>query len=376
MEMMHHRRSRYIGLDVHRATIAVALADEEGPPSSYGTIPNEASSIRKLMTRLGGADAQLHVAYEAGPTGYALHRQLTKLGIECMVVAPSLIPVRPGDKVKTDRRDALKLARLLRSGDLTPVWVPDEEHEALRSLVRSRADAKVDELRAKHRLSKFLLRQGAQPPVGTRNWSERYFQWLRLLEFEHLADRIVFADYLAEVTAAGERIKRLEAALRQCAETSTQVALIRALQAFRGIGFLSAVTIIAEVGSLRRFRTAPQLMAYAGVVPSEASSGRKQHRVPITKSGNSLLRHVLGEAAHHARHPPRVSPTLQQRQTHLPREITDLAWRAQVRLHHRYRHLAGRIGVHKTLTAVGRELAGFVWALGQAFEEVPTAAAA
>src|SRR5215218_6566007 len=234
------------------------------------------------------------------------------MGIECMVVAPSLIPVRPGDKVKTDRRDALKLARLLRSGDLTPVWVPDQEHEALRNLVRSRADAKVDELRAKHRLSKFLLRQGAQPPVGTRNWSERYFQWLRLLEFEHLADRVVFADYLAEVTAARQRVERLEAALRQCAETSAQVALIRALQAFRGIGFLSAVTIVAAVGSVRRFRTAPQLMAYAGSVPSETSRGSKQHRGAITKSGNSLLRHVLGEAAHHARHAPRVGNLLQQ----------------------------------------------------------------
>jgi transposase len=376
VKMMHHRRLRYVGLDVHRATIAVAVAEEEGLPTNHGTIPNEPSSIRKLMVKLGGKAVELRVAYEAGPTGYALHRQLAKLGIECLVAAPSLIPVRPGDKVKTDRRDALKLARLLRSGDLTSVWVPDQEHEALRNLVRSRADAKVDELRAKHRLSKFLLRQAAQPPVGTRNWSERYFQWLRLLEFEHLADRVVFADYLAEVTAAGERVKRLEAALRQCAETSAQVGVIRALQAFRGIGFLSAVTIVAEVGSLRRFRTAPQLMAYAGVVPTEASSGSKQHRGPITKSGNSLLRHVLGEAAHHARHPPRVSPTLQQRQEHLPREVIDLAWRAQVRLHQRYRHLAGRIGVHKTLTAVGRELAGFVWAVGQALEEAPIAAAA
>ena len=376
MKMMQHRRFRYIGLDVHRATVAVAVAEDRGSPAEYGTIPNEPSCIRTLMLKLGGKAVELRVAYEAGPTGYALHRQLTKLGIECLVAAPWLIPVRPGDKVKTDRRDALKLARLLGSGDLTAVWVPDQEYEALRNLVRSRADAKVDELRAKHRLSKFLLRQAAQPPVGIRNWSERYFQWLRSLEFEHLADRVVFADYLAEVTAAGERVKRLEAALQQCAETSAQVGVIRALQAFRGIGFLSAVTIVAEVGSLRRFRTAPQLMAYAGVVPTEVSSGSKQHRGPITKSGNSLLRHVdSGEAAQHARHPPRVSPTLQQRQAQLPREVIDLAWRAQVRLHHRYRHLAGRIGVHKTLTAVGRELAGFVWALGQALEEVPAAAA-
>jgi transposase len=229
--------------------------------------------VRTLMTRLGGPEVELHVAYEAGPTGYALHRQLTGMGMECMVVAPSLIPKRPGDKVKTDRRDALKLARLRRRGDLTPVWVPDEAHEALRNLVRARADAKADELRAKHRLSKFLLRQGCYPPVGIQAWSQRYGQWLRQRQFQQVSDQMVFADYLAAVTAAGERIKRLETALHQCAQSSSQVAVIRALEAFRGIGFLTAVTIVAEAGDLRRFRTAPQLMAYAGTVPSEASSG-------------------------------------------------------------------------------------------------------
>jgi transposase len=326
------------------------------------------------MTHLGGKDVQLRVAYEAGPTGYALHRQLAKLGIECMVVAPSLIPVRPGDKVKTDRRDALKLARLLRSGDLTAVWVPDREHEALRNLVRARADAKVDELRAKHRLSKFLLHLGIHPPVGMRNWSQRYFQWLRQVEFEHLADRVVFADYLAEVAAAGERIKRLEAALRQCAESSEQVALIRALQAFRGFGLITAVSIVAEAGDLHRLRTAPQFMAYAGAVPSEHSSGAKQHRGPITKTGNRVLRPVFGEAAHHARRAPRVGATLKQRQLDVPPPIIELAWRTQLRLHHRYRHLSVRIGTHKALTAVARELAGFVWAVGPLLQEIPAAA--
>jgi transposase len=314
------------------------------------------------------------VAYEAGPTGYAVHRQLTSMGIECIVVAPSLIPKRPGDKVKTDRRDALKLARLLRSGDLTPVWVPDEAHEALRNLVRARADAKADQLRAKHRLSKFLLRQGCWPPVGVRNWSQRHLQWLRQLHFQHVPDQVVFTDYLAAVTAAGERIKRLEAALHQCAQDSSQVAVIRALQAFRGIGFLSAVTIVAEAGDLRRFRTARQLMAYAGTVPSESSSGSKHHRGCITKTGNSLLRHVFGEAAHHARHAPRIAGTLKQRQADLPTQIVELAWRAQLRLHTRYRHLGARVGPHKALTAIARELAGFIWAAGQLLEEVPAAA--
>jgi len=199
-------------------------------------------------------------------------------------------------------------------------------------------------------------------------------QWLRQLEFEHLPDRVVFADYLAEVTAAGERIKRLEAALYQCAQSSSQVALIRALEAFRGIGFLSAVTLVAEAGDLRRFRTAPQFMAYAGLVPSESSSGGKQHRGSITKTGNSLLRHVLGETAHHARHAPRVSSKLKARQADVPREIVELAWRAQLRLHARYRHLSSRIGSLKALTAIARELAGFIWAAGQVLQEVPTAA--
>jgi transposase len=376
MTMMHQQRTlRYLGLDVHKASISVAIAEESGPPTTYGRIPNEPATIRTVMTRLGGPGIELRVAYEAGPTGYALHRQLTRLGIACMVVAPSLIPRQPGNKVKTDRRDALKLARLLRSGDLTPVWVPDEAHEALRSLVRARADAKADQLRAKHRLSKFLLRHGCWPPIGVRSWSKRYFTWLHHLAFEHLPDRIVFADYLAEVNAAGERITRLERALHECAQSSSQVALIRGLQAFRGIGFLSAVTLAAEAGDLRRFRTAPQFMAYAGIVPSESSSADKHQRGPITKTGNRLLRHVLGEAAHHARHAPRVTSKVKQRQADVPPEMIDLAWRAQVRLHARYRHLSARIGSLKALVAIARELAGFIWAAGHVLqEEVPAAA--
>jgi transposase len=372
MSMMHHR---YVGLDVHRATISVAVAESEGAPVSYGTIANEPAAVRKMMTRLGGADRRLHVAYEAGPTGYALQRQLTALGVECQVIAPSLVPVRPGDKVKTDRRDALKLARLLRSGDLTPVWVPDEEHEALRNLVRARADAKVDELRAKHRLSKFVLRHGAQPPIAVRNWSKRYVQWVRELELEHLADRVVLADYLAEVLGAGERVKRLDAALRECARSTRQSALIAALQAFRGIGFLSAVSIVAEAGDLRRFPSAAQFMGYTGAVPSERSSGGSQRRGRITRTGNSALRHILGEAAHHARHAPSRSNTqLKRRQAGLPPAVVDLTWRAQLRLHVRYRHLAARVGVPKAIMAVARELAGFVWAVGQLVPEASTAA--
>lgn len=361
-------RTRFVGLDVHKATVAVAVAEEVGSPESHGEVPNEPTALRKLVGRLGGPGIRLSVAYEAGPTGYALHRQLTGWGVECMVVAPSLIPTRPGDRVKTDRRDALKLARLLRSGDLTSVWVPDREHEALRDLVRARADAKVDELRAKHRLSKFLLRQGRYAPVGARAWSVRYQAWLNSLQFEHQADQVVFDDYRAVVRAAGERIRRLEGALQTSACGSAGSQTIAALQAFRGVGFLSAATIVAEVGDFRRFATAPQFMAYTGLVPSEASSGPTHHRGRITKTGNSLLRHVLGEAAHHARHAPAVSAALRQRQATVPAQVVELSWRAQVRLHQRYRHLSGRIGTQKTIIAVARELAGFVWALGQQLE--------
>jgi len=209
MSMMQHR---YVGLDVHRATISVAIADPDQAPVSYGKIANEPTAIHKLMQKLGGPERIVHVAYEAGPTGYVVQRQLSELGIDCLVVAPSLIPVRAGDRVKTDRRDALKLARLLRSGDLTAVWVPDQQHEALRNLVRARAAAKADQLRAKHRLGKFLLCHGYRPPLGVHNWSKRYFSWLSGLAFAHQADQVVFDDYLAEVVAAGERVKRLDAA--------------------------------------------------------------------------------------------------------------------------------------------------------------------
>lgn len=334
-----------------------------------GTIVNEPAAVRKLVMRLGGGGARLKVAYEAGPTGYALNRQLTRLGIECVVVAPSLIPRRPGDRVKTDTRDAAMLARLLRSGDLTAVWVPDEAHEAPRNLVRARADAKVDELRARHRLSKFLLRQGLRPPAGVRAWSAKHTTWQNHLEWAHAADQVVFDGYRTTVRAATERVRRLENALLQQASNSAQARVIAARQAFHGIGFLSAVTIVAEVGDRRRFATAPQLMAYAGLVPSEYSSGATRHRGHITKTGNGHLRHVLGEAAHHARHAPSTRTVAKQRRDGVPEPIVELARQTHERLHHRYRHLSGHIGRPKALTSVSLELAGFIWALGRLLDD-------
>jgi transposase len=357
--------TRFIGLDVHKASISVAVAGASGEPEDHGTIPNDAGAVRRLLQRLGDGGHQLAVAYEAGPTGYTLHRQLTTMGIDCTVVAPSLIPVRPGDRVKTDRRDAAKLARLLRSGDLVAVWVPDEAGEALRDLVRARDDAKADQLRARHRLAKFLLRRGIHTPPGVRAWSRAHEAWLGRVAFEQAADGIVFEDYRATVTAAAERLKRLDAALLRVAGEGPQAELITALQAIRGIGFLSAVTIAAEAGDLRRFASARQFMAYVGLVPSEWSSGASRHRGHITKTGNRLIRHVLGQAAHNARYRPNVSSGLRARQQLAPPEVVAIDRIAQARLHHRYRTLVGRIGRNKTVIAVGRELSGFVWAVGQ-----------
>ncbi|TMD08212.1 MAG: IS110 family transposase [Chloroflexi bacterium] len=356
--------TRYLGLDAHKATITVAIGEASGPPTLYGTIANDPSAVSKLIRRLGRA-ASLVAAYEAGPTGYTLHRQLTALGVECVVVAPSLIPRRAGDRVKTDNRDAVTLARLLRSGDLTPVWVPEVADEALRDLVRARYDAKADLLRARHRLGKFLLRQGGQPPAGTRAWTIRYQTWLSQLRFQQPAAQVVFDDYRATIRAAEDRIRRLEADLRRCATDSRQVALIAALQALRGIGFLSAVTIVAETFDLRRFARARGFMGFTGLTSSEHSSGPARWRGAITRTGNAYLRHVLIQAAHNARHAPRQSAALKQRQAGLPPDLVELAWRAQLRLHQRYRHLSGRLGRPKAVTAVARELAGFVWAIGQ-----------
>jgi transposase len=357
--------TRFVGLDVHKSSIAVAVAGPFGEPEDHGTITNDPGSVRRLMLRLASEGNRLAVAYEAGPTGYTLQRQLRSMSIECIVVAPSLIPIRPGERIKTDRRDAAKLARLLRSGDLVPVWVPDEAGEALRDLVRARDDAKADQLRARHRLSKFLLRRGIQPPAGVRAWSRAHEAWLGRVGFSQLADQIVFEDYRQVAEAAAARVRRLEAALMRVAADGPQAELVTALQAIRGIGFLSAVTIAAEAGDLRRFASARQFMAYVGLVPSEWSSGPDRRRGRITKTGNRLIRHVLGQAAHNARYRPSVSANLRARQRHVPAEIVELDRRAQRRLHHRYRVLVGRIGLNKTVVAVARELAGFVWAAGQ-----------
>jgi transposase len=369
------QRIRYVGLDVSKERIAVAVAEADGSVVEYGEIANDPGAVRRLLATLS-RDAVVQTAYEAGPTGYPLHRQITALGVANLVVAPSLIPRRPGDRVKTDQRDSVQLARLLRSGDLTPVWVPDEAHEALRDLVRARDDARTDGLRAKHHLSKFLLRQGIIVPARVgRAWSAKYHAWLNTVTFRDRAAQITFDDYLACVRGAIERVRRLDTALLECSSASPHVEVLRALQAVRGIGFLSAVTIVAEAGDLHRFHSAAAFMAYVGLVPSEHSSGGSRRRGHITKTGNRLLRHVLGESAHHARLQPAISEALRQRQQGVSPDVLEISWRCQKRLHHKYRHLGGRIGRQRTITAVARELAGFVWAIGQAVPQVEVAAA-
>ena len=296
-------RMRHVGLDVHAETIAVAVAEPDGSVRELGTIRHRPEAVRKLITKLGPAET-LRVCYEAGPTGYPLYWQLTALGVHCDVIAPSLIPSKAGDRVKTDRKDALKLARCYRAGDLTAVWVPDAATEALRDLVRAREVTKQDQLRARHRVSKFLLRHGHQRPDGMRAWTVTHARWLRQQRFELPTLQVVFDEYCATLGLLADRVARLEGAIQAALGTLApeQQALVAALATLRGVQQVTAATVVSEVGTLRRFAGARQLMAYAGLVPREHSSGSGQWRGAITKTGNAHLRRVLVEAAWAYRH--------------------------------------------------------------------------
>jgi transposase len=365
---------RFLGLDVHAETIAVAIAEPDGEVRSLGTIANRAESIRKLVKKLGPVD-QLKACYEAGPTGYVLYWQLVKLGVECEVIAPTLVPMKAGDRVKTDRRDAERLARSYRSGDLTPVWVPDEGSEALRDLVRAREAAKQDQLRARHRLSKFLLRSGQRPAMGVKAWTLGYMAWVRQIRFPQIAQEFTRLDYLHEVEHMGERIKRLEQAITEAIKLASPELreVITGLQALRGVAQISAVTIAAELGNISRFQGARQLMGYSGAVPSEDSSGQRTRRGSITKTGNAHLRRIAIEAAWSYRLRPGIGPALRKRQEGVPEQIKEIAWKAQHRLHKRYMSLAAAgKDQRKIITAVGRELLGFIWAVGVKAEAAVT----
>ena len=358
---------KFVGLDVHKETIAVSVAEAHAGEVRYvGEIANTPEAVVKLVRQLKKGGAPLSFCYEAGPCGYELYRQLKVLGQDCQVVAPSLIPRKPGDRVKTDRRDSLNLARLHRAKELTPVWVPDEPQEALRDLTRGREDMKRMQRQAKQRLLAFLLRH-RKTYSGKKRWTQAFYRWLENLKFDQPIQQIVFQEYIDLVQAMDKRVAAFEKQIEGASSQSVFAPMIGAYMALRGVDRLTATTIVAEIGDLRRFTSAPQLMAYLGLVPSEYSSGTSKSRGSITKTGNGHVRRVLVEAAWTYRHAARKSATLQRRAEKAPQEVQDIAWAAQKRLCGRYRLLQerGKLKV-QVCTAIARELTGFLWAIGQA----------
>jgi transposase len=361
---------KYVGLDVHKETIAVSVAEADGGEVRFlGEVANTADSVVKLIKRLRKEGAKLSFCYEAGPCGYGLHRQLLDLGQDCQVVAPSLIPKKPGDRVKTDRRDSLNLARLHRAGELTAVWVPDGAQEALRDLTRAREDMKHLQRQTKQRLLGFLLRHGKRFE-GKDNWTQAHFRWFEEVKFEQPVQQIVFQEYVDSVQAITRRIAALDEQMESAARDSVFWPVIEGLMALRGVGLITATTIVAEIGDLRRFANAPQLMAYLGVVPSEHSSGESKVHGSITKTGNGHVRRVLVEAAWQYRYPARKTAVLQRRAERASEQVQEIAWKAQKRLCARYRLLEarGKLKVQVCI-AIARELAGFIWAIGQALPQ-------
>ena len=353
---------KYVGLDVHAETIAVALAEATGPVRAYGIIPAHTHAVDRLVRKLAEARTELRFVYEAGPTGFWLCRHLRARGTFCQVIAPSLIPKKASDRVKTDRRDALNLARLFRSGELTAVTVPDEADEAIRDLVRARLAAIEDQRRCRQRVKGFLLRYGRRYD-GKSSWTPAHLNYLSRQKFDHPAQQIAFEELVRAVQDPTERIVRLDAAIETQIPSWSRFPLVRALMCFRGLARLNATTLVCELGQLTRFDSPRALMSFVGLTPSEDSSGKRRRQGAITKSGNSAARRALVEAAWHYRLPARITPHLRQRQHDQPKAVTDLAWKAQERLCGRYRALirSGKKPV-VTVTAIARELVGFVWA--------------
>jgi transposase len=356
---------RFVGLDVHKDTVTIAVAEPgTSAPEVLAEVAHEVGAITRQLRKVGKA-SELRCCYEAGPTGTKLCRALRAKGYDCIIVAPSMVPQKPGDRVKTDRRDAIKLARFLRSGDLTDVYVLDAETEALRDLVRARDQAKRAENVARLQVRSFLLRHG-RVWSGKGAWHDRHIAWVRGQQFEHEAHNRVIVALVQNLENARERVKQLTEDLEQLATTSSQAPLIKALQAMRGVQLITAAIIATEIGNFGRFPSAPAFGAFVGLVPSESSSGSTRRQGTITHAGNTYVRRALVEAAWAYRHRPAVTKRVRMRQEGVDSDVKRIAWKAQLRLTSRYRSMSAR-GKNKQLviTAVARELSGFVWAIAR-----------
>ena len=357
----------FIGFDTAKKKHAVAIADvgREGEIRYLGEIDSSPLTIERMIRKLAGRYEKLHFCYEAGPTGYGLYRQVRGLGHDCTVVAPSLIPKKSGERVKTNRRDAVSLARLFRAGELTSVWVPDTVHEAVRDLVRARETASQDLRRKRQQLLSFLLRHG-RIFSGRQHWSRAHLRWLAQQKFDHPAQQIVFQDAVDAIDDAAARLRRLDEQVAAIVPSWSMAPVVEAYQAMRGVSFVVAVTFVAEIGDLRRFDNPRQLMAFLGLVPSERSTGERVRRAGLTLAGNKRARRVLIEGAWSYRYPARVSQTLQARLEGLPKAVREIAWKAQIRLCARYRRLtaAGK-KLPVVIAAIAREMAAFLWAIAR-----------
>lgn len=358
----------FVGLDVHAETIAVAVAEGKrgGEVRYHGSIANTAEALKRLCKQLSKSGAVLDFCYEAGACGYGVHRTLSSLGHNCCVVAPALIPKKAGDKVKTDKRDAQMLARLHRAGELTAIWTPDEEHEAMRDLIRARQQAQLNFRAAKQQLLSFMLRHGLRYPGKTR-WTKTHWRWLASLRgFPYPHQQLAFEEYKRAIEQIETRIATLDKAIAEAASRWHFGGMVDALRALRGVDTIIATTLVAEIGDITRFESPRQLMAWLGLVPSEHSSGTKTRRGRITRMGNTLARSMLVEASWSYRHPAREARDYLRRSAHLPEPIRDIGWKAQTRLCQRYRHLMGQTKPHqKVVVAIARELTGFVWSIAR-----------
>lgn len=367
--------SAYLGLDVHKDTIAIAIADagRAGDVRFYGEIGNTPEAVATVLKKLGNRPGRLHVVYEAGPCRYGLYRQINAAGHVCEVVSPAHTPRRAGDHVKTDRRDAVMLARLSRAGELTTVWVPDEAHEAMRDLIRAREVAAKDVRQARQRIRGFLLRHDRRY-VGAV-WKRRHRVWLGNQSFEHPAQQIAFQTYINAMDQSVERKEAIERQILALLPDWSLGPVVEALQALRGVALVIAAGVVAEVGDMRRFDRPRQLMAYLGLVPGEHSSGQSRRVTGITKAGSVIARRLIVEAAWAYRMPAKIGQAMRQRHEAIPTEILDIAWKAQVRLCGRYRRmLARRKKTPIVITAVARELVGFIWAIAHQINPRPTIA--